>query len=90
MSKPCARTTSRKADTGPLPIPVVAIRSSPSTRTQSDMSGEVSLEVTLRDGDERIATTGIGNGPVSAFLEVPHLCSSADAGRYSSVKIAQI
>ena len=41
-----------------------------STRTQSDMSGEVSLEVTLRDGDERIATTGIGNGPVSAFLEV--------------------
>ena len=41
-----------------------------STRTQSDMSGEVSLEVTLRDGDERIETTGIGNGPVSAFLEV--------------------
>ncbi|MDJ1115317.1 2-isopropylmalate synthase [Microbacterium dauci] len=41
-----------------------------STRTQSDMSGEVSLDVTLRDGDERVATTGIGNGPVSAFIEV--------------------
>ncbi|CAI9386137.1 2-isopropylmalate synthase [Microbacterium sp. T2.11-28] len=41
-----------------------------STRTQSDMSGEVSLDVTLRDGDEHIATTGVGNGPVSAFLEV--------------------
>jgi len=41
-----------------------------STRTQSDMSGEVSLDVTLRDGDEQIATTGVGNGPVSAFLEV--------------------
>ena len=41
-----------------------------STRTQSDMSGEVSLDVTLRDGDESIVTHGVGNGPVSAFLEV--------------------
>jgi 2-isopropylmalate synthase len=41
-----------------------------STRTQSDMSGEVSLDVTLRDGDEKLSTTGIGNGPVSAFIEV--------------------
>jgi 2-isopropylmalate synthase len=41
-----------------------------STRTQSDMSGEVSLDVTLRDGDESIVTRGVGNGPVSAFLEV--------------------
>ncbi len=41
-----------------------------STRTQSDMSGEVTLEVTLRDGDRSIATRGVGNGPVSAFLEV--------------------
>ncbi len=41
-----------------------------STRTQSDMSGEVSLEVTLRDGEETVATRGVGNGPVSAFLEV--------------------
>ncbi len=41
-----------------------------STRTESDMSGEVTLEVTLRDGDEEIATSGVGNGPVSAFLEV--------------------
>ncbi|GAA1641847.1 2-isopropylmalate synthase [Microbacterium flavum] len=41
-----------------------------STRTQSDMSGEVSLEVTLRDGDTEVATRGVGNGPVSAFLEV--------------------
>ncbi len=41
-----------------------------STRTQSDMSGEVSLDVTLRDGDTEIATRGVGNGPVSAFIEV--------------------
>ena len=41
-----------------------------STRTQSDMSGEVALDVTLRDGDGEIATRGDGNGPVSAFLEV--------------------
>jgi 2-isopropylmalate synthase, yeast type len=41
-----------------------------STRTQSDMSGEVTLDVTLRDGDAEIVTTGVGNGPVSAFLEV--------------------
>ncbi|MBN9177137.1 MAG: 2-isopropylmalate synthase [Microbacterium sp.] len=41
-----------------------------STRTQSDMSGEVSLDVTLRDGDGEVATRGVGNGPVSAFLEV--------------------
>ena len=41
-----------------------------STRTQSDMSGEVTLEVTLRDGEQSIATQGAGNGPVSAFLEV--------------------
>ncbi|RLK49502.1 2-isopropylmalate synthase [Microbacterium telephonicum] len=41
-----------------------------STRTQSDMSGEVSLEVSLRDGEQSVATRGVGNGPVSAFLEV--------------------
>jgi 2-isopropylmalate synthase len=40
------------------------------TRTQSDMSGDVSLEVTLRDGDERFEASGRGNGPVAAFLEV--------------------
>ncbi len=40
------------------------------TRTRSDMSGDVSLEVTLRDGDERFEASGHGNGPVAAFLEV--------------------
>jgi 2-isopropylmalate synthase len=40
------------------------------TRTQSDMSGDVSLEVTLRDGDERFEASGHGNGPVAAFLDV--------------------
>jgi 2-isopropylmalate synthase len=40
------------------------------TRTQSDMSGDVSLEVTLRDGNERFEASGHGNGPVAAFLEV--------------------
>ncbi|KHK98311.1 2-isopropylmalate synthase [Microbacterium mangrovi] len=40
------------------------------TRTQSDMSGDVRLDVTLRDGEERVETTGNGNGPIAAFLEV--------------------
>ncbi|ALJ20501.1 2-isopropylmalate synthase [Microbacterium sp. No. 7] len=41
-----------------------------STRTQSDMTGDVTLEVTLRDGDETVSASGVGNGPVAAFLEV--------------------
>ncbi|MFT3799163.1 2-isopropylmalate synthase [Microbacterium sp.] len=40
------------------------------TRTQSDMSGEVSLEVTLRDGEAAVPARGVGNGPVSAFLDI--------------------
>ena len=34
------------------------------------MAGDVSLEVTLRDGDERVEASGHGNGPVAAFLEI--------------------
>ncbi|GAA1467571.1 2-isopropylmalate synthase [Microbacterium thalassium] len=41
-----------------------------STRTQSDMSGDVQLDVALRDGDDRVSASGHGNGPVAAFLEV--------------------
>ncbi|MEV8266434.1 2-isopropylmalate synthase [Microbacterium sp. NPDC076911] len=41
-----------------------------STRTQSDLAGEVSLDVTLRDGDVQHAASGVGNGPVAAFLEI--------------------
>jgi 2-isopropylmalate synthase len=40
------------------------------TRTESDLSGDVVLDVTLRDGDDRIQATGRGNGPVAAFIEV--------------------
>ncbi|MCC2032235.1 2-isopropylmalate synthase [Microbacterium allomyrinae] len=40
------------------------------TSTRSDMSGDVSLDVTLRDGDERYEASGRGNGPVAAFLEI--------------------
>ena len=40
------------------------------TSTRSDMSGDVSLDVTLRDGDERYEASGHGNGPVAAFLEI--------------------
>ncbi|PCE14061.1 2-isopropylmalate synthase [Microbacterium sp. SZ1] len=40
------------------------------TQTRSDMSGEVVLEVELRDDDDRISVTGSGNGPVAAFVEV--------------------
>jgi len=39
-------------------------------RTASDMDGEVSLEVILRDGKNEVSNTGSGNGPISAFLNV--------------------
>jgi len=40
------------------------------TRTNSDMSGEVVLDVVLRDDEERVEAEGRGNGPVAAFIEV--------------------
>jgi 2-isopropylmalate synthase len=40
------------------------------TRTQSDLAGDVSLEVSLRDGDDRVEATGHGNGPIAAFLQI--------------------
>src|SRR5690606_15057049 len=40
------------------------------TQTRSDMTGEVSLDVVLRDGDERVVTAGTGNGPIAAFIEI--------------------
>ncbi|GAB6858188.1 2-isopropylmalate synthase [Microbacterium xylanilyticum] len=40
------------------------------TRTNSDMSGEVTLDVVLRDDEERVEAQGRGNGPVAAFIEV--------------------
>ncbi|MCT2085332.1 2-isopropylmalate synthase [Microbacterium enclense] len=41
-----------------------------STRSSSDMSGDVSLEVTLRDGESVQPASAVGNGPVAAFLEI--------------------
>ncbi|OJV98630.1 MAG: 2-isopropylmalate synthase [Microbacterium sp. 67-17] len=41
-----------------------------STRTESDMTGDVVLDVRLRDGDSEISARGNGNGPVAAFLSV--------------------
>ncbi|MAP64523.1 MAG: 2-isopropylmalate synthase [Microbacterium sp.] len=41
-----------------------------STRTESDMTGDVILDVRLRDGDDEVEARGTGNGPVAAFLEV--------------------
>ena len=40
------------------------------TSTRSDLSGDVALDITLRDGDERFEASGRGNGPVAAFLEI--------------------
>jgi len=40
------------------------------TSTRSDLSGDVSLDITLRDGDDRFDASGRGNGPVAAFLEI--------------------
>ncbi|MEV8358688.1 2-isopropylmalate synthase [Microbacterium sp. NPDC076895] len=41
-----------------------------STRTESDMTGDVVLDVRLRDGDAEISARGNGNGPIAAFLSV--------------------
>ncbi|WP_448720618.1 2-isopropylmalate synthase [Microbacterium natoriense] len=40
------------------------------TQTRSDMSGEVILDVVLRDDEQQLTVTGSGNGPVAAFVEV--------------------
>jgi 2-isopropylmalate synthase len=41
-----------------------------STRTASDLSGSVELDVRLRVADEFEETRGVGNGPIAAFLDV--------------------
>jgi 2-isopropylmalate synthase len=40
------------------------------TGTRSDMSGETTLEVDLRVGDEAVSTKGAGSGPIDAFIAV--------------------
>ena len=39
-------------------------------RTESEMDGNVQLEVILRDGTGEIDASGQGNGPISAFISV--------------------
>jgi 2-isopropylmalate synthase len=39
-------------------------------RTESEMDGNVTLEVILRDGKGEFDATGHGNGPISAFISV--------------------
>jgi len=41
-----------------------------STATSSDLSGTTSLDVKLRVGEEVLAATGTGNGPIAAFLAI--------------------
>ncbi|HWL00842.1 MAG TPA: 2-isopropylmalate synthase [Microbacteriaceae bacterium] len=41
-----------------------------STRTDSEMTGSVNLDARLRDGDGIEEVSGIGNGPVAAFLAI--------------------
>jgi len=41
-----------------------------STRTASEMTGTVTLEARLRVGDETEDVTGVGNGPIAAFLSI--------------------
>jgi 2-isopropylmalate synthase len=41
-----------------------------STRTASELTGTTTLEVSLRVGDEVLAATGTGNGPIAAFLGI--------------------
>jgi 2-isopropylmalate synthase len=40
------------------------------TRTASDLTGDVSLNIELRVGEEVIAAEGTGNGPIAAFLNI--------------------
>jgi 2-isopropylmalate synthase len=39
-------------------------------RSESEMDGVVNLNVVLRDGSGELETSGTGNGPVSAFIDV--------------------
>ena len=40
------------------------------TRTSSDLTGDVSLDIELRVGDEVTAASATGNGPIAAFLNI--------------------
>jgi 2-isopropylmalate synthase len=42
------------------------------TRTSSDLSGEVSLQIDLRIGEHVIAAEATGNGPIAGFLKIMH------------------
>lgn len=39
-------------------------------RTESDMDGEVKIDVVLRDGGSQVSSEAVGNGPISAFISV--------------------
>jgi len=39
-------------------------------KTESEMDGELKLQIVLRDGDKEIEVSGTGNGPISAFLSI--------------------
>jgi 2-isopropylmalate synthase len=39
-------------------------------KTESEMDGEVKLDIVLRDGANEISASGTGNGPISAFLSI--------------------
>jgi len=41
-----------------------------STATSSDLAGSTSLTTRLRVGEEVLAATGVGNGPIAAFLAI--------------------
>jgi len=40
------------------------------TRTASDLSGEVALQIELRVGEENTSAESTGNGPIAAFLNI--------------------
>lgn len=39
-------------------------------KTESDMGGEVKIDIVLRDGEKELELSGSGNGPISAFLSI--------------------
>ena len=39
-------------------------------KTESEMDGELKLQIVVRDGDKEVQASGTGNGPISAFLSI--------------------
>ena len=64
------------------------VRAARARAPQSDLAGDVTLEVTLRDGDDRVEATGHGNGPIAAFLDDRRARTASTSSLYDYVEHA--